>query len=556
MEIETAWSYGSTALDPRSIQDLGDGAALVTSRDGEAILTVRESGKSTTFSGDDYRALFSLPPTSSPGFFCSELNDDRLLVVSRGEHRVFEAERVGSAWRLNWVYGDGVAGYEPNQIFDPFYATYARNGDVLIADDWGHRVMQVRTSDYDADALANGFTEESIVWQFGTPGVDGYTGQLLTQPRSLEEMSDGTMVITDTGFRIIRVRKTGPRTGTVIWTYGTPGVQGTDVGQLHDPNRARVLDNGNILVCDLTSRTTGRVLEIDPGISDPVEATVWSYSTDTPGSQLVGPRDAVRTVDGLTLIADSADNQVLAVGYPTFTRVTSGSLDCGLPGVRKVFSSLSWLGTTPPKTAVKLELSVDGGNNWVHAGPANPWIAPAPVYGELIRYRVALTTTDRSVTPLVEGVTIESEAAPVSPETGDSGDGGDGDGDGGNPRSSPGGQRARRSGSPGNAADSYGTGTASVLKGSGNQSGRGVPSGAAKVPAAVSDDSQVLTGIAFAGSTEDVGTGSAGAAGTGGGTRPTGALLLIGGLYGTGLARGSFAVRRLARYVPSGGKVR
>ena len=64
------------------------------------------------------------------------------------------------------------------------------------------------------------------MWQFGQPGVEGFTGQLLKQPRSIEEMADGTMVVLDTGHRAIRVRKTGPRTGEIVWTYGTPGATG------------------------------------------------------------------------------------------------------------------------------------------------------------------------------------------------------------------------------------------------------------------------------------------------------------------------------------------
>ena len=545
-----AWTFQEASLDPRSVQSLGEDVTLVCSRSGRAILIVRPTSRETVFDIDDYNALFD--PLQDAGFFSAEMHGERLLIVSRWGRRVFEVQRVGSEWQVNWSYGDGTAGYEPNQLFDPFFATYARNGDVLIADDKGQRVLQVRVTDYDATEPANGFTDASIVWQFGEPGLAGVTGQRLTQPRSIEEMADGTMVILDTGHRAIRVRKTGSRTGEVLWTYGTPGIVGSGLGQLDDPNRARVLDNGNILISDSNNE---RLLEVDPDVADLVQATVWVYPADSSQAPLGEPRDAVRSPGGLTYIADSLANEVRAVGYDTYFRTTSESLDCGLPGVRKQFNSFSWSGETPPGTGVRLEYSVDGGA-WVYAGPANPWSPSVPVFGTLVRYRITLTTTDRTVTPLVDGVTIDAVAAPESPGGDDDDDngtpGGDTDGDdeptGDDDETAPAPTpkpRPRRSTTPGTGGS--GTGGIAMVPKSGSSSGlnaEGFDSTGGLEPF-----SDTLRGMALdsGGDGESTGLGPRGPGvftGSGSGTGGPGpALALLGSLYAGGLAHGVYALR-------------
>ncbi len=539
------WKYSAASLDPRSIQSIDENTALIASRNGKTIYLVHPTSREAVFGVEDYCRLFGgIPRTTDPSFFCAEMNGDKLLIVSRqSAFRVFEVERQGSSWRLNWVYGDGTRGYEPNQLYDPFFATYSDSGDVLIADDQGHRVLQVRVSDYDAAAPDNGFTDASIVWQFGEPGVEGVTGQLLRQPRSIEEMADGTMVILDSGNRAIRVRKTGPHTGEILWTYGKPGVAGSALGELNDPNRARILDNGNILISD---GRNARVLEVDPSVSDPVKATVWVLSPTDPESTIVGPRDATRSSAGLTFVADSAGNQVVAVGYDTTYRIVSAPLDCGLPGVRKQFNLLSWSGSAPPQTAVRLEYSIDGGG-WVYAGPANPWPLPAAQYGKLIRYRLTLTTSNRAVTPVVDSLTIDSAAAPASAVT-------DPD-DTPTPAPTP---ETTATASPSSGKGKHVKPTDAATGANGvslvpKNGGSAVLGGAGgDLDAGVEVFSGTLRGMAMAatgdGSSLGPEIGSVGAFSSGGtpGGEPVGAFLLLGGLYGAGLVQGALALRGLA----------
>ena len=124
------------------------------------------------------------------------------------------------------------------------------NGDVLIADSkGGNRVIEVLADDYDASAPAMGYTAASIVWQYGVTGVAGSAPGYLNQARSPQRLPNGDTLITDAaGKRIIEVSTgdydpskpaNGYTAGSIRWSY----VDGAD-GTLEDPNSARYVASG------------------------------------------------------------------------------------------------------------------------------------------------------------------------------------------------------------------------------------------------------------------------------------------------------------------------
>ena len=164
-----------------------------------------------------------------------------------------------------------------------------------------------------------------IVWQYGKAGVTGSGFNRLNTPVQSTYLPDGHILITDqANERVIEVN----RAHRIVWQYGMTGVSGAGRDQLNNPNSAELLANGHILIAD---ENNNRVIEVTRG-----HRVVWSYGSPT-GTQLSGAAFASRLPDGNTLITDSNHNRILIVthakkvvfDYATNTR--PGSMTMPLP---------------------------------------------------------------------------------------------------------------------------------------------------------------------------------------------------------------------------------
>jgi hypothetical protein len=172
--------------------------------------------------------------------------------------------------------------------------------------------------------------------------------------------------------------------------------------------------------------------------------------------------------------------------------VTSLPLDCGHPGVDKAFVSLTWDGDTGAvgTKVARVEYKLDN-------GPWRPckfrsgfrrYNFPGGVHGVTIAYRVTLTTSDPSVTPTLDSITIQSYKAKV----GDSSDGGGGDKPGGSGNSGQSGVYTYPQTAQGGTGTS-GTGTGSGSYGTGSGSGTsGVGTGSSGAGAGTTTEAQAL----------------------------------------------------------------
>jgi hypothetical protein len=353
------------------------------------------------------------------------------------------------------------------------------DGDVLIADsNDNHRVIEVRADDYDPSAPDMGYSASSIVWQYGVTGQRGSEPGYLNQARSPQRLPNGDTLITDAaGQRIIAVRTSdydpskpdnGYTASSITWSY----VDGVD-GALRDPNTARYVTSGplagDVLVtdCDADSQWV-RIIDYS------TKATVqtiglrtfarpdWVGSTD-----VSSPRDARVDNEGALWIADAGFGRVVRVGNEETGTVTSQPLDCGRPDMVKAFSRLKISAPTQPADAsLAFWYSVDGAAfspARVSSDGANIDF-PGGTSGKKIVYRVTMTAGDRWTTPMIESLTIHFSAA----TTGGSGGGGGGSGGTGNS-----GQRSTYTypSSAQGGTGTYGTGTGSGEYGAGSGSG-------------------------------------------------------------------------------------
>lgn len=426
---DVLWSVGFAGLDPRSAELVEGGNILVASRDGRAVLELDRSGRVVwKFDERDYRAATGDAAAEFMPFHVSRSTGadgglHALITLRRGAP-VIEVDR---GRRIVWRFGTGEAGFGPGQTFDAYSSTRLANGNTLIADNHGGRVMEIRTSDYDPDVPLYGFTEDSVVWQYGVAGelasAHGYAEGYLDWPRTAVRLENGNTLITDeAGARAIEVTPARH----VVWQYGTPGVYGVEEGRLFEPSGAVRLPDGTTAIAH--GRLEGRIDVVDPAgrvvrrFPDPAT---------TPTDPLMS---AIRSItlasSGAMVLTDEGNDRVLGFGAATTAKVTSGPIDCGLPGVRKSFSALESNAVTPSGTAVALYYSLDAGP-WLTV-PAGG-VLPEGTQGVFIRYRAILATTDNLLGARIEDVSVTY--APVS--TGDDGD------DGGAVAPVPGGETTR-----------------------------------------------------------------------------------------------------------------
>ena len=355
------------------------------------------------------------------------------------------------------------------------------SGNVLIADsNDNHRVIEVRADDYVAGAANLGYSAGSVVWQYGVTGEIGSAPGYLNQARSPHRLPNGDTLITDAaGRRIIEVRTTdydpskpanGYDAGSIVWQY----VDGVD-GPLRDPNTARMVSSGPragsvvFTDCGSESQWVRRVDYATKAVLDEIDLRTFDRPDYVSITDAASPRDARFDAEGALWIADAGFGRVLRVGSASTGTITSRSLDCGKPGVLKAFVRLKIMAPAQAAaTGFSLSYSLDG-KEFVKArvaGDGRNVEFPAGTVGKRFVYRIELTSADRWRTPIVEGLTIHCTKA----STGGSGGGGGGSGGTGN--SGQRGSYVYPSTAEGGTGTS-GTGAGSGNYGSGSGSGSG-----------------------------------------------------------------------------------
>ena len=233
------------------------------------------------------------------------------------------------------------------------------DGNTLIADALAHRVIVVRTSDYDPGKADNGFTQASIVWEFRSAAC-------WRIPNMATRLADGTTLIADCG-------DVAPK---ILW----------------------VAPNGSV-----TATLDMRAFEPPPSDDD-----------SEPRSALVDP------VDGSLVTSDSTYTRVLRIGNHGSAIVESPPLDCGKPSMIKRFDRLSWTGWVAPGQSIEMWYRVNEGKRGA-ACTRQKFDFPSGSAGKRISYRVVLTSTDRWTTPVFDGFSLMYDRATLGPTGGGGG---------------------------------------------------------------------------------------------------------------------------------------
>ena len=248
---------------------------------------------------------------------------------------------------------------------------FNRPGDILIADQFNNRVIEIRTNGQIVWQFGRGPTDLSskaiigvndaqrvgpftlmagtgtppgvitnipggaadnrvllvdpfghIVWQYGKFGKTGDGFDLLNTPVQCTWLPSFHVLITDQGNnRIIEVNLAKQ----IVWTF--PPVGDTNENdQLNSPNSAELLENGNVLIADLNDN---RAIEVTPS-----EQIVQTF---TAGMTVGAVAFASRLANGDTLLTDSGNADIVevdtndAVVWNYFTDADPGTVLAPLP---------------------------------------------------------------------------------------------------------------------------------------------------------------------------------------------------------------------------------
>jgi hypothetical protein len=182
-----------------------------------------------------------------------------ILIADQFNNRVIEVDGAG---HIVWQFGNGPRDFSGRSIIGENDAQ--RVGPLTLISGTGDPPVPAGTTPPTGDLcpdLVNGCPDNRvvlvspsghIVWQYGQFGPGNSGPDQLNTPVQATWLPNGHVLITDqANERVIEVNLKKQ----IVWQYGMTGQSGNGADQLNKPNSADLLPNGHILIADET--TTG-----------------------------------------------------------------------------------------------------------------------------------------------------------------------------------------------------------------------------------------------------------------------------------------------------------
>jgi uncharacterized protein (TIGR03437 family) len=288
-------------LRPSAVAIDGAGNLYIADTGTERVRQVLPSGIIMTFAGTGIPgtgvelAAANTSALNSPMGVATDLFGN-ILIADTYNHRILQ---VGGDRRIRTLIGTGVPGLGPEnmlptqtQLRGPRAVCADRTGTLFIVDTSNHRVLRAPPGGVVETAAGN-----------GAPGDTGDGGQArlaqLNQPGACALDSYGNLFIADTFSN--RVRKVSP-SGIIITMAGTgdPGASGDEgpatAASLRAPLGIAVDDSGNVFIADTGNN---RVRQVTPdGIIHTIAGTdVLTSPLDSPGGLFLDGSGAIYVAD-------------------------------------------------------------------------------------------------------------------------------------------------------------------------------------------------------------------------------------------------------------------
>lgn len=166
-------------------------------------------------------------------------------------------------------------------------------GGVLVADRGNGRILVISE-------------QGAILWRFPASASALPTGQAFSADDAFIDPNGKTIVANDESHEVID--RIDIATGRIIWQYGRYGVPGSGPGELHTPDDAYPLANGDITVADIENC---RILEIAPDKSIVRQWGRTSVCRDQAGVTYGRPNGDTPLADGGLLITEIIGSRVV-----------------------------------------------------------------------------------------------------------------------------------------------------------------------------------------------------------------------------------------------------
>jgi DNA-binding beta-propeller fold protein YncE len=194
-----------------------------------------------------------------------------IVIADRRNNRLIE---IAPDKRIVWEFPS------PNLKF------YRGNEDVNFSAD-GRQLAVSEEDNYDVHIVD--YEQRVVTWTYGVPDTRGKTGNLLNFPDDAHLLADGMFLTAD--IRNCRVLIIDPKDSRIVTQWGSPGqCRHHPPQQLAYPNGATPLDNGDILVTEISDSWVSRITREGK--------LLWSVRAP----HVHYPSDTFPTVDGKQLI--------------------------------------------------------------------------------------------------------------------------------------------------------------------------------------------------------------------------------------------------------------
>ena len=172
------------------------------------------------------------------------------------------------------------------ECVSPALKVYRGNEDVNFSAD-GKLLAVSEEDNYDVHIVD--YEKKALIWTYGTPDFRGKAPGFLNYPDDAHLLADGKFITAD--IRNCRILIIDPKDNSIATQWGTPGkCNHKPPHELGHPNGATPLENGDILVTEITGSWISRITR---------EGKVL-WSVQAPNIRY--PSDAFLTVDGKQVI--------------------------------------------------------------------------------------------------------------------------------------------------------------------------------------------------------------------------------------------------------------
>lgn len=194
-----------------------------------------------------------------------------IVIADRRNNRLIE---VAPDKRIIW------------EFVSPSLKVYRGNEDVNFSPD-GRQLAVSEEDNYDVHIVD--YENRALTWTYGVPDVRGSKDGLLNYPDDAHLLADGKFVTAD--IRNCRILIIDPKDNSIATQWGQPGkCRHNPPYELGHPNGATPLENGDILVTEITDSWISRITREGK--------VVWSVRAP----HIRYPSDAFMTVDGKHVI--------------------------------------------------------------------------------------------------------------------------------------------------------------------------------------------------------------------------------------------------------------